>query len=166
MNKVMVMGCPGSGKSVFSRKLAAITGLPLYHLDMLFWREDASFVDDGEFERRQQEILSRDSWIIDGNYGKTMELRMAQCDAVFFLDIPVEQCIQGAISRRGTKRDDLPWVEPKELDAEFENFIRRYPSKGRIFALSMLEKYSDKEIHIFTGREEADAWLERLKEGL
>ena len=125
MKRVIIIGCPGSGKSTFARELHACTNLPLYYLDMLYWNADRTTVPKAEFRRRLGEVLEKDSWIIDGNYGSTMEMRMAVCDTVFFLDYPTEVCLAGIEARRGKVRPDMPWVENEE-DAEFLEFIRQF----------------------------------------
>ena len=124
--KVIVIGCPGAGKSTFARKLHELTGLPLYYLDRLFHREDRTVVSADEFDRALGEISSRDRWIIDGNYLRTMEMRLGACDTVFFLDLPVEICLEGAASRIGKPREDMPWTEP-EFDPEFRQYIIDFP---------------------------------------
>ena len=73
--KIIVIGCPGSGKSTFSKKLHDITGLPLFHLDNINWNSDKSHISREEFDQRLDEILRRDKWIIDGNYNRTFEVR-------------------------------------------------------------------------------------------
>ncbi|MBQ1504265.1 MAG: adenylate kinase [Oscillospiraceae bacterium] len=163
MNRVIVIGCPGSGKSVFSRALHEKTGLPLYHLDNLYWNADRTKVDRGVFLDRLENILISDQWIIDGNYASTMEKRMQRCDTVFFLDYPLDVCLSGVNARQGMKRPDMPWTEAEgEEDAEFLNFIKSYISESRPVVLDLLSKNCDKEIHIFTSRRLADAFLENL----
>ncbi len=95
MKKVIVIGCPGSGKSTFSRALHDITGLPLIHLDMLYWNADKTTVDRPVFRVRLSETMQQSEWIIDGNYGSTMELRMQACDTIILLDYPTEVCLDG-----------------------------------------------------------------------
>ncbi|MBQ8389286.1 MAG: adenylate kinase [Clostridia bacterium] len=158
MKKVIVIGCPGSGKSTFARALREKTGLPLYHLDMLYWNADRTTVEKSVFRARLAAIIEGDEWIIDGNYGSTMELRLAACDTVFFLDYPTDVCLDGVRARRGTPRSDMPWIETEE-DAEFTEFIKSYNSESRPRVLELLEKYSDKTIHVFESREEAYAFL-------
>lgn len=108
MQKVLVIGSPGAGKSTFSRKLRDATGLPLYYLDMIWHRPDKTNISREELTARQEEIMKTPKWIIDGNYLSTMELRLKNCDTVFFLDYPLEVCLAGAKARIGTKREDIP----------------------------------------------------------
>ncbi|MBQ6182414.1 MAG: adenylate kinase [Clostridia bacterium] len=164
MKKVIVIGCPGSGKSVFSRELHEITGLPLYPLDMIRWRPDKTFIPREQLIERLMEIFAEDEWIIDGNYGSTMELRMTYCDTIFFLDYPTELCYESIMKRRGTVRPDLPWVESHDdIDEDFVNTVLNYNKINRPAVLERLERFSDREIHIFKNREEATAFLESLK---
>ena len=76
MERIIVIGCPGSGKSTFSRALHQITGIPLVHLDMLFWNKDKTTVEKAVFLERLEKAMQQSRWIIDGNYATTMELRM------------------------------------------------------------------------------------------
>lgn len=161
MKRIIIIGCPGSGKSTFARELHTRTNLPLYYLDMLYWNADRTTVPKEEFRRRLGEVLEKDSWIIDGNYNSTMEMRMAVCDTVIFLDYPTEVCLAGIHARRGKVRPDMPWVETGE-DAEFEAFVRQFREESRPKILSLLEQYREKEIHVFHDRAEADAFLEKM----
>ena len=158
MKKVIVIGCPGSGKSTVSRTLHNKTGIPLYHLDMMYWNADKTTVEKSVFLERLSAVLEKNEWIIDGNYGSTMELRMAACDTVIFLDYPLDVCLDGIRERRGKPRSDMPWIETEE-DAEFIEFIRNYNEQQKPKVLELLEKYSDKNIVIFKSREEVDAFL-------
>ena len=160
MERILIIGCPGSGKSTFARELHARTNLPLYYLDMLYWNADRTTVPKEEFRRRLGEVLEKDSWIIDGNYGSTMALRLAACDTVFFLDYPIEVCLNGILERQGKPRPDLPWVEPiGEPDEEFLSMIRSYPQEGRRQVLELRERYPEKTWMIFQSRAETDAYF-------
>ena len=165
MKKVIVIGCPGSGKSTFSRALHQITGLPLFHLDMLNWNADKTTVDKAVFRKRLLNTIQKSEWIIDGNYGSTMELRLSACDTVIFLDYPLEVCLNGARERRGKARTDMPWVENEddEEDAEFIAFIKNYNSQSRPTVMALLDQYSHKNIYIFKSRNEADEYLKSLQ---
>ena len=158
MKKIIVIGCPGSGKSTVSRALHNKTGIPLYHLDMMYWNAEKTTVEKSVFLERLSDVLEKDEWIIDGNYGSTMELRMAACDTVIFLDYPLDVCLDGIKERRGKPRSDMPWIETEE-DAKFIEFIKNYNEQQNPKVLELLKKYSDKNIIIFESREQADAFL-------
>ena len=162
LQKIIVIGSPGSGKSTFSRRLRDITSLPLYHLDMIWHKPDRTTITKEEFDRRLSEILRTDKWIIDGNYQRTIEIRLEKCDAVFLMDFPLEICLAGAAARVGTKRDDLPWVED-ELDEEFRQWIVDFPNEKLPQIYQMLDKYSGKNIIIFKSRQEANEYLQKLE---
>ena len=162
MKKAIVIGCPGSGKSTFSRALAKKTGLPLCHLDMLYWNADKTTVARSVFLERLRPVLKADAWIVDGNYASTMELRLAACDTVFFLDYPTDVCLEGVRTRRGKARTDMPWVETEE-DAQFVEYVRRFAEVQRPEVLSLLQKYKEKKIVVFHSREEAEAFLEEAE---
>ena len=161
MKKIIVIGCPGSGKSTFARDLHNKTGIPLYHLDMMYWNADKTTVEKSVFLERLSCAMEQDAWIIDGNYASTMELRMAACDTVIFLDYPREVCLAGIKERRGKPRGDMPWVESEE-DAEFVEFIKSYGDRQKPKVLELLKRYGDKSIIVFESRAQADEFLSRL----
>lgn len=162
MKKIIVIGCPGSGKSTFSKALQKITGIPLFHLDMMFWNTDKTTVEKSVFLDRLSKVLEKSEWIIDGNYGSTMELRIKECDTVVFLDYPLDVCLSGVRERRGKARSDMPWVEYDE-DAEFIEFIKNYNLENRPQVMALLKKYSYKNIFIFTNRNEAKEFLSQFQ---
>lgn len=158
MKKIIIIGCPGSGKSTFARALHNKTGIPLYYLDMLYWNADKTTVSKDVFIERLKKVLSEDEWMIDGNYGSSMELRMAECDTVFFLDFDSDICISGIKERMGKQRPDMPWIETQE-DPEFLEFIKNYNTDSRPKVLELLNKYNDKDIVIFKNRAETESYL-------
>ena len=158
MKKIIVIGCPGSGKSHFSTLLHKKTGIPLYHLDMLYWNADKTTVEKELFLERMSRIMENDEWIIDGNYSSTMEYRLSACDTVFFLDYPLEVCLSGIEQRRGKQRADIPWIET-ESDEEFIEYIKTFSDTQRPKIINLFEKYKNKNIIIFKNREEAICFL-------
>lgn len=162
MKKIIVIGCPGGGKSTFSRKLNEIIGIPLFHLDMIYHRPDRTIVPREEFDLRLQEIFRQDEWIMDGNYARTLPIRLEQCDTVFWLDYPLEVCLAGIESRRGKERVDMPWVET-EPDEEFLDFVINFKQNNNPEIERLLEQAEGKEVHIFKSRETADEYLDKLK---
>ncbi len=162
MRKVIVIGCPGSGKTTFAEKLNKCTGLPLYYLDAVWHKPDKTHITREEFDKRISEIFVTDKWIIDGNYKRTIEMRLKECDTVFLFDLPTDVCLQGAAERVGKGRYEMPWIET-EFDPEFRRFIEDFPRDTLPYIYKLLEKYNkDKEIIIFHSRKEADKFIERL----
>ncbi|MBR3755181.1 MAG: adenylate kinase [Clostridia bacterium] len=162
MRKVIVIGCPGSGKTTFAEKLNKTTGLPLYHLDAIWHKPDKTHIPREDFDERIAEIFATDEWIIDGNYNRTVEMRLQQCDTVFLFDLPVEICLQGAKQRLGENRYDLPWIE-KELDPEFEGFIKDFSETSLPKIYELIEKYkAEKQVVVFKSREETDKYLKNF----
>lgn len=162
MKKILVIGCPGSGKSTFSRELQRITALPLCHLDQLYWNADRTTVSNAVFLQRLHEVLGQEHWIIDGNYSKSLELRLRRCDTVFFLDYPTDVCLSGIASRIGKPRPDLPWTET-QTDPELIEVVRNYPARERQAVMALLEQYADeKTVFRFQTREAANSFLQSL----
>ena len=163
MKKIIIIGCPGSGKSTFAKKLHQITHIPLYHLDLLYWNKDKTTVDKKIFMHRLNEIFQKNTWIIDGNYNATMELRMKHCDTIIFLDYPVELCLEGIQARKDKPRSDMPWIESDE-DKDFIDFIKNYNLQSKPNVLALLNQYQDKNIYIFNERSHAELFLNQLQQ--
>ena len=162
MQKVLVIGCPGAGKSTFARALRDSTGLPLHYLDCLWHRPDGSHVTPEAFDAALTAVMDGPAWIIDGNYLRTMEARMAACDTIFLLDYPLEVCLAGAQSRVGVRHEDLPWVET-EFDPEFRQWILDFGRDQRPELLRLLAQYQPgREVHIFQSRHQAHCYLSAL----
>ena len=160
-NRILILGCPGSGKSTLARALAAKTGLPLRHLDNLWWRADGSHISREAFDQALSELLQGEKWIIDGDYSRTYEVRIRAADTVVFLDYPEDVCMDGIRRRIGEERPDMPWKE-STLDPELVAQVQNYARDNRPQVLSLLQKYPDKRSLIFTSREEAARWLSDL----
>ena len=160
--KILVLGCSGSGKSTFAGKLRVITGLPLIHLDNVWWRPDRTHISRSEFDLRLEALLRGDRWILDGDYSRTYEVRIRACDTVIFLDYSEAVCMAGITRRVGTRRPDIPWTEA-ELDPALVSLVRRYQAENRPVLLGLLAKYPDRRQLIFRTRGEADAWLSALR---
>lgn len=159
MKKIIVIGCPGSGKTTFAEKLHNKLGLPLFYLDAIWHKSDRTHISREEFDLRLSEILALDSWIIDGNYSRTIEKRISACDTVFLFDLPTEICLDGAISRLGKKRPDMPWMDT-ELDFRLKNEIEEFSEKNLPVIYALLDQYSyGKNIVVFRSREASDNFI-------
>ena len=159
MKKAIVIGCPGSGKTTFSLKLSKHTGLSIIHLDAIWHLPDRTHISREEFDRRLEEFNLMDSWIIDGNYSRTVERRIQMSDTVFLFDLPVEMCIDGALSRIGKKRYDVPWID-KEPDSDFIKEIENFPKCVLPEIYRLIDKYrEEKTFVIFKSRDEADEYI-------
>ena len=161
MEKIIIIGCPGAGKSYFAKKLHSVTGIPLYHLDMIWHKPDKTHISRTEFDETLKRIFREDAWIMDGDFSRTMEMRMEACDTIILFDVPYEVCMQGIREREGTKRDDMPW-ETAETDDMFLNEVKNYIPEQCPRVYQLLDKYKHgKEVIIFKTREEAEKWLEK-----
>ncbi len=161
--RILVIGCPGGGKSTFARSLAERTGLPLVHLDMLNWNPDRTTVCREVFDARLAEVLSTDAWIIDGNYGRTQERRMDKAELVFFFDMPAEVCLAGVHARRGTPRADMPWVEGDVIDEDFLQSIRDFAAGPRERLIARLAARPGLAVVRFRTHGEVDGYLDGLQ---
>lgn len=162
-NKIIVVGPSGAGKSYFSKQLANITSLPLYHLDNIFWKEDRTHISREEFDEKLLKILEQDKWIIDGDYSRTYELRIRYADTIYFLDFPLEVALDGVEHRIGKPRDDIPWKE-ETFDPEFKQWIIDWYKNMQPWIYHLVDKYKgSKDIIVFKTREEMNSYLDEFK---
>lgn len=146
MQKIIIIGCPGAGKSTLAKALGQKLNLPVIHLDRLFWRSGWVNVSKEEFDALLAEELKKDAWIIDGNYSRTLPQRLAACDTVIYLDFPAAFCLWGVVKRvlrsYGKTRDDMGEGCPERFDREFMQYIWRFNKENRhnlYFALNQAE---------------------------
>ncbi len=143
MKRILVIGCPESGKTVFAKRLKRKTGLPLYHLDdMMFWRRGRHTMINNKGYVRLSETLEKDEWILDGHYDYTLEERFERCDTVFFLDIPSDFCLE-------RKRKQYGGRDFGEYERVLKERFEAYDTEYRPHAYELLEEYKDKNIIIF-----------------
>lgn len=163
MKKAIIIGCPGSGKTTFAEKLNRCTGLPLFYLDVIWHKPDRTHISREEYDKIVDGIFKLDEWIIDGNYSRTIEKRIVNCDTVFLFDLPTDVCIQGAVSRLGKKRLDVPFADDK-LDPEFKKQIEEFPFVVLPRIYELLEKHkANREITVFKSRKQADEYIKQIQ---
>jgi len=135
MRRVLIVGNSGGGKSTLARALGAKLGLPVIHLDVLFWKTGWVESDDDEFRARVAEALQAPAWIADGNFGGTWDLRMPMADTIVWIDQPRLLCLWRAIRRvfvyRDGTRPDMAEGCRETIDLKFYGFIWTYDRKVR-----------------------------------
>ncbi len=167
MNKIVIIGSGGAGKSTLARKLGEKLNIQVYHLDALFWKPNWVSVPREEQIKVQNELVKKEKWIIDGNYNATMEIRLSAADTIIFLDIPRNICLFRAVKRtfqyRDRKRPDMGEGCNEKFSFEFYKWIWEYPIKRRPKVLEKLNELSkDKKIIILRSNKEIERFLEKL----
>ena len=164
MDRIIVIGCGGAGKSTFSRKLSSKLDIPVYHLDKLFWNKGWIETPQEQFDSKIKKIVSKDKWIIDGNYIRTMDIRAKSADTIIFINMPTYLCLYRIFKRRlmyrGKSRPDMADECPEGVDLEFFNWVLNYNRKIRPEIFKKLNLYKEKNIIVLSGRKEVKKFLE------
>jgi adenylate kinase family enzyme len=165
MKKIAIIGSPGAGKSTLSMKLSEVSGIEVYHLDRLYWKP--GWVESSREEIRgiQQDLVKLDQWIIDGNYGSTMEIRLEAADTIVFLDMPKVKCFYRVIKRRfmyhQKSRPDMREGCPERLRAEFLRYVWNFEKDKRMGILHRLARYEgEKQIITLSNEQDINLFLE------
>jgi adenylate kinase family enzyme len=160
--RVLVVGSAGAGKTTLAIRLAPLLGLPLIHLDAEYWRPGWVETPPEEWPARVDALAAGDAWLMDGNYGATLEQRLARADAAVFLDVPRLTCLLRVIWRGlrywGRTRPDLPPGCPERLAPSFLAWVWNYPRRSRGRVIELLAASGLPVVHLRTTRE-AESWL-------
>ncbi len=167
MERVMIIGCGGAGKSTLARSLGEKTGLPVVHLDQIWWSPgNWQHMERPEFEKLLMEEMEKPQWILDGNFRRTLELRLEKCDTVIYLDFPRLVCLKGWIGRViknwGHHRPDMAPGCAERFDPQFALWIWNFNKNYRTRFYGLLNAAEGKEIHILRSRREVNKFLENL----
>ena len=167
MERVIIIGCGGAGKSTLARKLGEKTGLPVVHLDQIWWAPGHwQHMEKEEFDRRLLEEMEKPQWIMDGNYNRTMELRLDRCDTVLYLDMPRAVCLKNWIGRViknwGHARADMAEGCAEWFDPEMAAWIWKFNKQNRARYHELLKNLKGVQVHIFHSRREVNRFLEKL----
>ncbi len=163
----MLIGNSGAGKSTLARELGRRTGLPVVHLDALYWQPGWVEPAREEWRVTQREALDGTDWIADGNYSGTMEERLPAADVVVLLDYPRWVCLLGVVTRawryRHTPRPDMAPCCPERLDLSFLRYVWSYPGKHRPRVLAKVDGHGKNDVLVrLRNRREARAWLDAM----
>ena len=167
MERVLIIGCGGAGKSHLARRLADVSGLPLIHLDAEYWQPGWVEPGKAQWRERVRGLSQGRRWIIDGNYGGTLEQRLADADTVFFLDLPTLTCLYGVFERliryRGRTRPDITPGCPERIEWEFLVYILKFRRKSRTHILDALTGFKGDLVRL-TSRRHVNRYLRSMEQ--
>lgn len=169
MQRILIIGNAGSGKSTFAKKLANKTKLPLVHLDKIFWRGDWEHLSRDAFDAILNSELSKPRWIIDGNFNRTIPLRLSHCDTVFFFDLPTVTCLWGITKRiltnYGKVREDMGGNCAEHFDRQkpalYKNVLT-FNRDHRKDYQKLLDNAAHAQVITFKSRRQANKFLSQL----
>ena len=167
MERVMIIGCGGSGKSTLARKLGEITGLPVVHLDRIWWSPgNWQHLERDEFDRQLAVETEKPRWIMDGNFNRTLPVRLERADTVIYLDYNRIVCLLHWVKRilenRGQARPDMAPGCAEWLDPEFARWIWNFNHNHRQDYHRLLTEQRGKDIYIFKNPRQLTAFLKKL----
>jgi len=149
MKKIVIIGSGGSGKSTLASKLGDILSIEVHHLDAIFWKPGWISTPKDEQKAVQQELIGHDSWIIDGNYGGTIDIRLQAADTIIFVDLSKWICIIRVLKRRfqyrNKKRSDMAEGCEERVSVEFLKWVWEYPAKQKPKILEKLRRLSNEK---------------------
>lgn len=170
MKRVVVIGSGGAGKSTFSRKLSEATGIEVIHLDGLYWKPNWQKTPAEEWERTVAGLVKRESWIMDGNFGGTREMRIRAADTVIFMDPPRRVCmyrvLKRAIKYRGKNRPDMAEGCNEKLDLEFLGWVWNYPKRSRKRFFEEMSDFPEKRLIVLRSDREAENFLREARKNI
>lgn len=166
MERILIIGCSGSGKSRLARALKEKLGLPVVHLDQLWWKDGWEHVTREEFDSRLAMALNMEQWIIDGNFSRTIETRLPKCDTIIYLDFNRWECLLGMCQRvfgnYGKVRPDMSPGCPERFDPEFVKFIWNFNKNNRVRNFTWIASAKHAKAIVLKNRKEVAAFLASL----
>ena len=167
MNRILILGCCGAGKSTFARALHKKSGLEVIHLDQLYWKPNWTETEPEEWAAIIENEVKKSTWIMDGNYGGTMDIRIATADTIIYLDYSTAKCLfrvcKRIIKHHGKTRPDMTAGCPERFDLEFLHYVAVFnivKRKGILRRMKAVEH--EKQCITFSNDREATQFLESL----
>lgn len=165
--RILIIGCCGAGKSTFARKLHQQLGLELIHLDQLYWQPNWIEPDKKTWHKILNKVIQKEEWIMDGNYGSSMDLRINRADTIVYLDYPTRVCFFRVLKRiwkhHGQVRPDMPAGCKERFDLNFLHYVLVFNLIRRKAILDKLAKATPtKTVVYFKNDQEANHFLSKL----
>ena len=167
MERIIIIGCGSSGKSTLARQLGEKLNLPVIHLDQIWWAPgNWQHLEREEFDRRLMQELEKPRWIMDGNFNRTIEARLEQCDTVIYLDMNRLVCLKSWLGRViqnwGHARPDMAEGCKEWIDLEFAAWIWNFNKNNQKRYYELLAQQKEKKVLIFKNRRQVAKFLESL----
>lgn len=166
MKRVIIIGCGGSGKSTLARHMGEKTGLSVVHLDQLFWKPGWEERSKPEFDKIVQQELEKEEWIMDGNFTRTLPMRIQRCDTVIYLDFSRAACLLGVLKRvlttYGKVRPDMGEGCPERIDFGFLKWVWNYNKNKREGNYRLLNEADHAEAIVLKNRRSVRKFLKTL----
>lgn len=166
MERIMIIGCGGAGKSTLARKLGEKTGLPVVHLDKLFWKPGWVSLTKEEFDKVHGEAIAQEKWIMDGNFDRTIPERLARCDMVIYLDFSRFACLMGVVKRvlttYGKVRVDMGEGCPERFDMDFLKWVWNFNKNKREKNYRLLNESEGIETIVLKNRRAVKKFLKQI----
>lgn len=168
MRRISIIGSGGAGKSTLAIRLGSLLNIPVFHLDSLYWKPGWIETDHKDWAKLQESLCNKDSWIIDGNYGGTLDIRLKASDTVIFLDINRYACLFNVIKRtlkyHRKSRPDMGAGCPERLETKFLKWIHGYPVNKRPDILKkLIALEGNLEVYVLKDRREVNHFLNDLQ---
>ena len=167
MERIVIIGCGGAGKSTLARQLGEKLNLPVVHLDQIWWAPGSwQHISREEFDAQVKAEMENPQWILDGNFNRTLEPRLEKCDTVIYLDMPRLVCLTSWIGRViknwGHARSDMAPGCKEWFDPEMALWIWRFNKQNRQRYYELLNNVNGRQVYILKSRRAVRRFLGNL----
>ena len=166
MQRILIIGCPGGGKTTFAKSLGAKLSIPVYHLDKYFWKENWTPIPQDEFRKIQNELMQENRWIIDGNFTKSIDNRIIAADTIILFDFPkvinIWRTLKRFLRHFGAVRTDMGGGNKEALQWVHIKYILTFPRKE--FRAKITELTVGKRVIVLRNSEDVSRFFEGVQE--